>query len=137
MPWTEITRPQYRRARLRYASDLTDAEWSLLAPFMPGHARRSANDPSHAGDALQQQTETTMTDRTARTARNQENSLAAFLAKKAEFDALLAELTQASEDHFGADPDTVLWGEAAWLSDATAKLKDIADQHFRRGEYAA
>ena len=33
-----------------------------------------------------------MTDRTARAARNQENSLAAFLAKKAEFDALLAEL---------------------------------------------
>jgi hypothetical protein len=59
-----------------------------------------------------------------------------FLAKKAEFDALLAELQQASEDHFGADPETVLWGEAAWLSDATAKLKDIANQHFRRGEYA-
>ena len=68
-------------------------------------------------------------------ARNQENSLAAFLAKKVEFDALLAELQQASADHFGADPETVLWGEAAWLSDATAKLKDIADQHFRRGEY--
>ena len=48
-----------------------------------------------------------------------------------------AELRQASEDHFGADPETVLWGEAAWLSDATAKLKDIADQHFRRGEYEA
>ena len=77
-----------------------------------------------------------MTDREARAARNQERSLAAFLAKKAEFDTLLAELTQASEDHFGADPETVLWGEAAWLSDATAKLKDIADQHFRRGEYA-
>ena len=78
-----------------------------------------------------------MTDRQASTARAQENSLAAFLAKKAEFDALLAELAQASEDHFGADPERVLWGEAAWLSDATAKLKDIADQHFRRGEYAA
>ena len=78
-----------------------------------------------------------MTDRTSRTARNQENSLSAFLAKKAEFDALLAELAQASEDHFGADPEAVLWGEAAWLSDATANLKDIADQHFRRGEYAA
>jgi hypothetical protein len=26
--WTEITRPQYRRAGLRYASDLTDAEWA-------------------------------------------------------------------------------------------------------------
>ncbi|WP_246523827.1 hypothetical protein, partial [Neoroseomonas eburnea] len=97
--------------------------------------RHSANGPSHAGDALQQQTETTMTDREARAARNQERSLAAFLAKKAQFDALLAELTQASADHFGADPETVLWGEAAWLSDATAKLKDIADQHFRRGEY--
>jgi len=78
-----------------------------------------------------------MTDRTSRTARNRENSLTAFLARKAEFDALLAELAQASEDHFGADPETVLWGEAAWLSDATAKLKDIADAHFRRGEYAA
>ena len=78
-----------------------------------------------------------MTDRVARAARNQENSLAALPANKTEFDALLAELTQASADHFGADPETVLWGEAAWLSDATAKLKDIADQHFRRGEYAA
>jgi len=78
-----------------------------------------------------------MIDSKARADRNQENSLAAFTAKKAEFDALLAELTQASEDHFGADPEEVLWCEAAWLSDATAKLKDIADQHFRRGEYEA
>ena len=76
-----------------------------------------------------------MTDRDARAARNQERSLAAFLKHRAEFGALLAELQQASADHFGADPETVLWGEAAWLSDATAKLKDIADAHFRRGEY--
>ncbi len=68
---------------------------------------------------------------------NQQRSLEAFLAKKAEFDALLAELQQASEDHFGADPEAVVWGETAWLHDATAKLKDIADAHFRRGEYAA
>ncbi len=68
---------------------------------------------------------------------NQQRSVAAFITKKAEFDALLAELQQASADHFGADPETVLWGEAAWLTDATAKLKGIADQHFRRGEYAA
>ena len=78
-----------------------------------------------------------MTDREARAARNQERSLVAFLAKKAEFDTLLAELRQASADHFGADPEAVLWGETAWLADATAKLKEIADQHFRRGEYAA
>src|SRR5882757_5124998 len=35
MPWTETTRLQYRREGLRYASDLTDAEWSLVEPFMP------------------------------------------------------------------------------------------------------
>jgi transposase len=40
MPWTEITRPQYRRATRRYASDLTDAEWALLMPFMPAPLRR-------------------------------------------------------------------------------------------------
>lgn len=68
---------------------------------------------------------------------NQQRSLEAFLAKKAEFDAPLAELQQASDDHFGADPEAVLWGETAWLHDAAAKLKDIADAHFRRGEYAA
>ena len=44
MPWTEITRLHYRREGLRYASDATDAEWSLIEPFMPaansiGHVR--------------------------------------------------------------------------------------------------
>ncbi len=68
---------------------------------------------------------------------SQQRSLEAFLAKKAEFDALLAELQGASADHFGADSEAVLWGETAWLADATAKLKDIADQHFKLGEYAA
>ena len=67
---------------------------------------------------------------------NQQRSLDAFMARRAEFDAALAELQQASEDHFGADPEAVICGEAAWLADATAKLKDIADEHFRRGECA-
>ncbi len=39
MPWTEITRPQYRRDELRYASDLRDKEWALVAPFMPAAHR--------------------------------------------------------------------------------------------------
>ena len=39
MPWTETTRPQYRRDELRYASDLRDKEWDLISPFMPA-ARR-------------------------------------------------------------------------------------------------
>jgi transposase len=33
--WTEITRPKYDRTGLRYASDLTDAEWRVIEPHMP------------------------------------------------------------------------------------------------------
>jgi len=38
MPWTEITRLQYRRDGLRFASDTTDTEWALLQPLMPAPA---------------------------------------------------------------------------------------------------
>jgi putative transposase len=40
MSWTEITRRQYRRDGLRYASDTTDAEWKLIEPLMPPPCRR-------------------------------------------------------------------------------------------------
>jgi putative transposase len=39
MSWTEITRDQYRRDGLRYASDMTDEEWTVLEPLMPGRKR--------------------------------------------------------------------------------------------------
>jgi putative transposase len=35
MPWTKTTRKQYRRDGLRYASDLTDAEWKLIVRLLP------------------------------------------------------------------------------------------------------
>ncbi|MCK1758793.1 IS5/IS1182 family transposase, partial [Bradyrhizobium sp. 137] len=35
MPWTKTARIQYQRDGLRYASDLTDAEWALIARKMP------------------------------------------------------------------------------------------------------
>jgi transposase len=35
MAWTEITRPKYQRDGLRYASDTTDAEWSVIEPHLP------------------------------------------------------------------------------------------------------
>jgi transposase len=35
MAWTETTRAHYRRDGLRYASDMTDAEWALLRPLLP------------------------------------------------------------------------------------------------------
>ena len=37
--WTPTTRRQHSRDHLRYGSDLTDAEWTLIAPFMPLPAR--------------------------------------------------------------------------------------------------
>lgn len=35
LSWTEITRRQYLREGLRYASDLTDAEWAWIEPLLP------------------------------------------------------------------------------------------------------
>lgn len=35
MPWTKAARMQYQRSGLRYTSDLTDAEWALIARKMP------------------------------------------------------------------------------------------------------
>lgn len=37
--WTPTTRRQHSRDDLRYGSDLTDAEWAIIAPFMPPPAR--------------------------------------------------------------------------------------------------
>ena len=39
MPWTEITRAQYQREGLRFASDMTDAEWALIARRLPALRR--------------------------------------------------------------------------------------------------
>jgi transposase len=38
--WDEITRRQYRRDGLRYASDTTDDEWALIEPLMPAARER-------------------------------------------------------------------------------------------------
>ena len=37
--WTETTRQQYRRYDLRYASDMSDVEWALIAPHLPAAKR--------------------------------------------------------------------------------------------------
>jgi transposase len=39
MPWTETTRAEYLRKGLRYASDMTDAEWRLIARRLPPRRR--------------------------------------------------------------------------------------------------
>ena len=35
MPWTDITRNEYKRSYDRYPSDLTDSEWELIEPLLP------------------------------------------------------------------------------------------------------
>lgn len=40
MVWTEITRQQYRRDGLRYASDTKGEEWALIRLFMPPRCHR-------------------------------------------------------------------------------------------------
>ncbi len=39
MPWTETTRSYHDRRSLRYASDVSDKEWEIIAPFMPPPSR--------------------------------------------------------------------------------------------------
>ena len=54
MTWTEITRAQYQRDDLNYASDLRDAQWALIAPLMSrkkrlGKPQRTDFAPGHGG----------------------------------------------------------------------------------------
>ena len=57
MAWTEITRRQYDRRSLRYASDSTDAEWNVIAPFFVAQeskvGRPLEHDPRTLWDAMQ------------------------------------------------------------------------------------
>ena len=45
--WTNENRPRYNRDKLRYPSDLSDAEWALIEPLIPrakrGGGKRRVN----------------------------------------------------------------------------------------------
>ena len=77
-----------------------------------------------------------MTTHTPKTT-NQEKALAAFVAKKAEIDAMLARLQALSDDHFGVGPDEVTWGHVGELAHHADLLKRITDMAFNEGEHAA
>ncbi|WP_296701388.1 hypothetical protein [Thiocapsa sp. UBA6158] len=57
--------------------------------------------------------------------KSNETALAAFMAGKAEIDVLLARIAAASDDHFGANPERVTWGDAGSLGFVTERLKEI------------
>ena len=59
-----------------------------------------------------------------------------FITKKAEIDAMLARIAKLSEDHFGANPDKVNWGDVGSLEDYARHLRRITDAAFREGEHA-
>ena len=60
------------------------------------------------------------------TPKSNEAALAAFMAGKAEIDALLARIA-ASDDHFGTSPDRVTWGDAGSLGFIAERLKEITE----------
>lgn len=61
----------------------------------------------------------------------------AFMARKAEIDALLARLQVLSAGHFNVSPDDVHWGHVGDLSRYAELLKQITDAAFKEGEHAA
>ena len=71
-----------------------------------------------------------------RPARDTRKAIDAFIAKKTEIDSLLARISKLSENHFGADPDKVNWGDVGTLEDYARHLRRITDAAFREGEHA-
>jgi len=67
---------------------------------------------------------------------NQARSVDALIEAKCEFDDLIEQLRQMSDDHFGAHPDRIVWGTVEHVRDMNKRLRDMADAYHRRGEYA-
>jgi len=72
-----------------------------------------------------------------RNRRQAASALDAFIAKKAEIDAILARLMDLSHDHFNVHPDEIHWGHVGNLDSYAALLRRVRDAAFQEGEYAA
>lgn len=57
----------------------------------------------------------------------QQTATAAFIARKAEIDAMISLLARMSDEHFGVGPDDVNWGHVGSLSEVARKLREIID----------
>jgi len=60
MVWTPFTRADYARDGLRYASDMTDREWALIAPFMPEQPLRGRKRTTDLRDVVKRHPELTL-----------------------------------------------------------------------------
>ena len=63
-------------------------------------------------------------------------ALAAFIARKAEIDTILARLTALSGEHFNAAPDDVTWAHVGTLASYIDSLRQVSDAAFHEGEHA-
>ena len=70
------------------------------------------------------------------TRRDNSEALAAFMARKAEIDAMLKRLQALSDEHFNYIPDEINWGHAGTLEHYANLLKSITDAAFGEGEHA-
>lgn len=72
------------------------------------------------------------------TRRTTDNSktIDAFLAAKAEIDAMLERLAALSADHFETTADEINWGHVGTLNHYRDRLRDITDSAFKESEYA-
>jgi hypothetical protein len=68
--------------------------------------------------------------------RNTASALDAFIAKKAEIDAMLERIKALSDDHFDASPDEINWGHVGTLAHYAELPKGITDAVFKEGECA-
>ena len=71
-----------------------------------------------------------------RRASDNTKALDAFIAAKAEIDAMLARLAALSADHFETSPDEIHWGHVGTLDHYRTKLREISDMAFKEGEHA-
>ncbi|WBQ11322.1 hypothetical protein L2D01_05940 [Hyphomonadaceae bacterium ML37] len=60
----------------------------------------------------------------------------AFIARKAEIDAMLARLASLSDEHFNASPDQINWGHVGTLAHYAELLTRVTDAAFSEGECA-
>ena len=67
---------------------------------------------------------------------NKPQAIDAFIARKAEIDAMLERIKALSDDHFNTSPDEINWGHVGTLNHYRAKLREITDMAFNEGEHA-
>jgi hypothetical protein len=57
-----------------------------------------------------------------------QTALDAFLARKVQIDAMLAKLTELSNDHFDVSPDEIHWGHVGDLGRTAHLLTEVVSQ---------